>query len=212
MYAQAFLYSDQQEMVLGPTAFQGPRLTLVPSLHAEQALLRQAGSSASGQSKLMQQLAQHTAERYTLLLKLLALKLCAVYHAGPFPCIVVKATGCSFCRDLGATSQPVSWRPLGAGNLTLTKQYPLNGGNRVAMHLRVSQGGGGILNGGFWGIPVRRGGRYELSVFLRQPDSADVRKPLHLWKHILLLRVRQLSYLHFTSGQNFSNSAVYWGI
>ena len=62
---QAFLYSDQQEMVLGPSAFQGPHLALAPSLHAEQALLRQASSSASGQSKLMQQLAEHTAERYT---------------------------------------------------------------------------------------------------------------------------------------------------
>lgn len=80
------------------------------------------------------------------------------------------------CRDLGATSQPISWTPLGAANLTLTKQYPLNGANRVAMHLGVSQGGGGILNSGFWGIPLRQRGRYELSVYLRQPGTMNVRE------------------------------------
>lgn len=70
----------------------------------------------------------------------------------------------------------MSWTPLGAARLTLTKRYPLNGGNRVAMHLGVSgaQGGGGILNSGFWGIPVREGGRYELSIYLRQPGCTDV--------------------------------------
>lgn len=52
--------------MLGPTAFQGSHLTLAPSLHAEQARLRQASSSASGQNNLMQQLAQHTAARCAL--------------------------------------------------------------------------------------------------------------------------------------------------
>lgn len=84
----------------------------------------------------------------------------------------------------------MSWRPLGSANLTLTKQFPLNGGNRVAMHLGVSasQGGGGILNSGFWGIPVRQGGRYELSLYLRQPGSAKVREflPLSSLTYLLL--------------------------
>ena len=66
VHAQAFLYSDQQKMALGPSAFQGSHLTLVPSLHAEQALLRQAGSNANGQNKLLAQLAQHTAARCAL--------------------------------------------------------------------------------------------------------------------------------------------------
>ena len=76
-------------------------------------------------------------------------------------------------RELGATSQPVSWRPLGSANLTLTKHFPLNGGSRVAMHLGTSGTGGGITNTGFWGIPVTRGGRYELSVYLRHPGSSQ---------------------------------------
>lgn len=67
---QAFLYSDQQELVLGPGAFQGSHLTLSSSLHAEQALLRQAGSSASSQNALLLQLAQHTAERCSLRISL----------------------------------------------------------------------------------------------------------------------------------------------
>ena len=82
-------------------------------------------------------------------------------------------------RELGATSQPVSWRPLGEANLTLTKQFPLNGENRVAMHLGAAsaRSGAGITNSGFWGVPVRQGARYELSMYLRHPGSDEASMP-----------------------------------
>jgi alpha-N-arabinofuranosidase len=93
---------------------------------------------------------------------------------------------CTWRRELGATSQPVSWRPLGEANLTLTKQFPLNGENRVAMHLggAGARSGAGITNSGFWGVPVRQGARYELSMYLRHPGSDDVSvAPLCLQLH-----------------------------
>ena len=62
MSAQAFLDSDAQELVLGPSAFQGPTLGLHPSLHAQQEALRASSSDGSG-TALLQQLAQHTAWR-----------------------------------------------------------------------------------------------------------------------------------------------------
>ena len=43
---------------------------------------------------------------------------------------------------------------LGDTQLTLTKQYPLNGGNKIAMRLDADSGAGGIINTGFWGISV----------------------------------------------------------
>ena len=61
--AQAFLDSDAQELVLGPSAFQGPTLGLHPSLNAQQEATRAASSSAESGSALLQQLAQHTAPR-----------------------------------------------------------------------------------------------------------------------------------------------------
>ena len=60
--AQAFLDSDAQELVLGPSAFQGPTLSLHPSLTAQQALTR-SSSAASSSNALLQQLAQHGAQR-----------------------------------------------------------------------------------------------------------------------------------------------------
>ncbi len=82
------------------------------------------------------------------------------------------------CRALGATSQPVSWKPLGGTTLTLTKQYPMpdNGARGLAMRLASGAGElGGIINTGFWGIPVQAGHDYELSVYLRDPSSDRVR-------------------------------------
>ncbi len=81
------------------------------------------------------------------------------------------------CRGLGATSQPVSWRPLGSTELTLTKEYPMtgNGARSLSMRLAPTQGGpGGIINTGFWGVPVQAGHQYELSAYLRDPSSDAV--------------------------------------
>ena len=78
------------------------------------------------------------------------------------------------CRIDGDTSQPVSWRPLGDTRLTLTKQYPLNGGNKIAMRLDAEAGSGGIINTGFWGMAVANGKQYELSLYLRRAEDSMV--------------------------------------
>ena len=75
----------------------------------------------------------------------------------------------------------MSWRPLGDTRLTLTKQHPLNGGNRIAMRLDAEEGAGGIINTGFWGISVEAGAQYELSLYLRRADNSSVSAPPHLF-------------------------------
>lgn len=80
----------------------------------------------------------------------------------------------ALCRNSAETSQPVSWRPIGDTQLTLTKQYPLNGGNKIAMRLDADSGAGGIINTGFWGISVEAGNRYELSLYLRSAQPSLV--------------------------------------
>lgn len=79
-----------------------------------------------------------------------------------------------WCRSNAETSQPVSWRPLGDTQLTLTKQYPLNGGNKISMRVDAASGGGGIINTGFWGISVEAGKQYELSLYLRNVQDSSV--------------------------------------
>lgn len=83
-------------------------------------------------------------------------------------------------RNGAETSQPVSWRPVGDTQLTLTKQYPLNGGNKIAMRLDAQEDGGGIINTGFWGIAVEAGAQYELSLYLRRAEDSSVSASLHL--------------------------------
>ncbi|CAL8471543.1 g11085 [Coccomyxa elongata] len=137
-YTQAFLDSDAQELVLGPSAFEGPTLSLHP-LHEEASHPFSRNTTLYGATSLAEQLRQHAQN-----------------------------------GGLGATSQPVSWRPLGSTTLTLTKQYSMtgNGARSLSMRLAPAQGApGGIINTGFWGIPVQAGHQYELSAYLRDPSS-----------------------------------------
>lgn len=68
----------------------------------------------------------------------------------------------------------MSWRPLVDTQLTLTKQFPLNGGNKISMRLDAESGAGGIINTGFWGISVEAGKQFELSLYLRKAQDASV--------------------------------------
>lgn len=61
---QAFLDSDAQELVLGPSAFEGPVLSLHSSLHAEASHLSLKNASLTGSSSLAEQLWQHSENRY----------------------------------------------------------------------------------------------------------------------------------------------------
>ena len=91
----------------------------------------------------------------------------------------------ALCRNSAETSQPVSWRPIGDTQLTLTKQYPLNGGNKIAMRLDADSEAGGIINTGFWGISLAAGKQYELSLYLRKAEQSSV-SPGHLPVGLLL--------------------------
>jgi hypothetical protein len=78
----------------------------------------------------------------------------------------------------GATSQPISWLPLGGTTLALTKQHPMNDKRHVALRVTPANGSaGGIINTGFWGVPVEEGCAYELSIYLKDPRS-DTDTPL----------------------------------
>lgn len=71
------------------------------------------------------------------------------------------------------SAQPLSWVGLEDTTLTLTKQFPLNAENTVAMNITSSSGSAGIANTGYWGIPVQHGNSYHLSVYLRLVSSHD---------------------------------------
>ena len=74
-----------------------------------------------------------------------------------------------------ATSQPVSWYPLGNATLTLSKRFPVNRNNPVAMNISAGTGKGpsGIMNTGFWGINVEQGKEYMLSLQLRSATTVS---------------------------------------
>eukprot|EP00884_Botryococcus_braunii_P004902 jgi/Botrbrau1/14412/Bobra.0014s0059.1 len=64
-------------------------------------------------------------------------------------------------------AQPQSWVRLGDSVLTLTREYPVNENNPIAMSVSSPSGTPGIANTGYWGIPVQEGKSYHLSAFLR---------------------------------------------
>lgn len=56
---QAFLDSDAEELVLGPSAFEGPTLSLHPSLHEEASHPLSRNTTLIGATSLAEQLRQH---------------------------------------------------------------------------------------------------------------------------------------------------------
>ena len=174
--AQAFLDSDASELILGPTAFEGSHLSLVPaaqsnalpvnqSLHGIAAQLYQHNAHQCVLSPTCSHVAKERLQFYRQLRDLLS-------HVSYKGYLIVAHD--ILCRNSGETSQPVSWRPIGDTQLTLTKQYPLNGGNKIAMRLDADSGAGGIINTGFWGISVAAGRHYELSLYLRNAQPSSV--------------------------------------
>lgn len=99
------------------------------------------------------------------------------------------------CRVKSETSQPVSWMPLGSTTLTLTKQFPMtindSAARSLAMRLAPTVEGraGGIINSGFWGIPLWAGHDYELSIYIRDPSADRVRTETPFIQTSMLLLV-----------------------
>lgn len=67
--------------------------------------------------------------------------------------------------------QPKSWFPLTNTSAALTKLQPLNAANSISMNLSTASREGGIVNSGYWGIPIEKGRSYYLSAHLADPDA-----------------------------------------
>jgi len=71
-------------------------------------------------------------------------------------------------------SQPVSWNPLSSTKVFLTKTDPLGPNNQVALNITTYNPGGGIVNSGFWGVPLKGGWIYHFSIYLKGDRNATV--------------------------------------
>ena len=74
-----------------------------------------------------------------------------------------------------STAQPDGWEPLDS-HLELCREGLLNQAQTQALRVRVLVAGGGVRNTGYWGIGVRRGTQYRLSLWVRTEEG----KPGHL--------------------------------
>jgi len=70
-------------------------------------------------------------------------------------------------------NQPVSWHPLSSTRVFLTKTDPLNPHNLVAMNVTTYNPSGGIVNTGFWGVPLNGGWIYHFSVYLKTDGKSN---------------------------------------
>lgn len=78
------------------------------------------------------------------------------------------------CRLGDMWKQPLAWSGRANTQMSLTRENPLRPANRVALKLKTEQGGGGVTNTGFWGIPAADGKAYALSFYaLNLADSAQ---------------------------------------
>ncbi|KAL4458046.1 hypothetical protein ABPG75_012911 [Micractinium tetrahymenae] len=85
----------------------------------------------------------------------------------------LKQRGAAACGSAG-NDIIIAWSPLPGTATTLTREQPLNPRNLVAMELSSTGGGSpaGIVNSGYWGVPVEAGVRYTLSLYLRVPQGS----------------------------------------
>ncbi len=70
--------------------------------------------------------------------------------------------------------QKVSWAGQANTEMWLTREHPLAATNTVALKLITAEGGGGVTNTGFWGIPAGDGKAYAFSFYaVNQASSAQ---------------------------------------
>ena len=78
----------------------------------------------------------------------------------------------SAAGDDGRNDVIIAWTALGGTATALTRSLPLNEDNTVAMEVTASAAGpAGILNSGYWGIPLDAGASYSLSLYLRAAQA-----------------------------------------
>ena len=95
--------------------------------------------------------------------------------------------------------QSVAWAGRANTEMSLTREHPLAPANRVALKLKTEEGGGGVTNTGFWGIPVVTDKAYALSFYaLNQADSAQQVCDL-LSAEVLLSLLPEIAFVMGTS-------------
>ena len=73
---------------------------------------------------------------------------------------------CSFIN------QPVAWRPLSSTKVMLTKTDPISANNLVALNVTTYNNPGGIVNSGYWGVPLNGGWVYHFSMYIKGDTDA----------------------------------------
>jgi alpha-N-arabinofuranosidase len=64
-------------------------------------------------------------------------------------------------------STPAHWSPVGGSQIALDRKNPLNAVVPVSLKVESEDSGGGVANGGYWGIPIRPSTTYKLAFFAR---------------------------------------------
>lgn len=65
--------------------------------------------------------------------------------------------------------QPKAWFPNANTSASLTKLHPLNSANVITLNISTHAAVGGIINTGYWGIPVQKGKSYFFSAHFADP-------------------------------------------
>ncbi|MDE7409909.1 MAG: carbohydrate-binding protein [Muribaculaceae bacterium] len=68
-------------------------------------------------------------------------------------------------------SSPDYWSAIGGATMTLTRSGLMNENRRAALNLKLNGANEGILNTGYWGIPVRGGETFRLTVWLKSDNG-----------------------------------------
>ena len=90
--------------------------------------------------------------------------------------------GCADRRNwlCSLQAQPNSWQALPGTQALLTRSDTVNADNPVAMRLVAGGELGGLVNTGYWGIPVQAGQAYSLRLFLKFAEPPEkVLPPVH---------------------------------
>lgn len=68
-------------------------------------------------------------------------------------------------------SSPDYWSAIGGATMTITRSGLMNENRRAALNLKLNGANEGISNTGYWGIPVRGGETFKLTVWLKSDNG-----------------------------------------
>ena len=97
---------------------------------------------------------------------------------------------CSFIN------QPVAWRPLSSTKVMLTKTDPISANNLVALNVTTYNNPGGIVNSGYWGVPLNGGWVYHFSMYIKGDTDAKASATLVAGMSSLWQEAEQLDWMH----------------